>query len=355
MEGPVRFAIVGLGRAGWSIHAELLRDRPDARIVAVADHSPERRDEAAAVFQCRTHRSLQSLLRSEEEVEVVVVATPSRRHGPDAKMALKSGRHVVVEKPMAVSLAEADSMIRCAGDVGCHLFVHQNYRFFQAFSHFKSVVDSGRIGRLFHIRFCMTRFDRRNDWQTLVAHGGGVLNNTGPHFVDYLVQLVGAPIEKVMGDLQQIASPGDAEDHVKALMRAANGCTIDFEISSAENIAGDQPRWVFCGSRGTLTSDEVTSVIRWFDPDEVTSLEVVDGPAPDRAYGNDDRLPWQEETVDVARDTAEAGSFYDNLTDVLRRGAPLTVTPESAREVIRIIGLIRKGSRFPVRRTGSAR
>ena len=130
MHEPLRYAIVGLGRAGWSIHAEALKARQDAQVVAVADPSAERRDEAAATFQCRELRSLATLLRKEPDVEVVVVATPSKRHGPDSKAALKAGRHVVVEKPMAMSVAEADAMIRTAEGAGRRLFVHQNYRFY---------------------------------------------------------------------------------------------------------------------------------------------------------------------------------------------------------------------------------
>ena len=348
MNDVINYAIVGLGRAGWSIHAEALKDRSDTRIVAVVDPSAPRREEAAATFQCRTYRTLPPLLRNEPSVDVIVVATPSRRHGSDTKLALKAGKHVVVEKPMAMSVAEADGMMRCAAACGRKLFVHQNYRFFPAYRHFRRVIDSGRLGRLFHIRFCSTQFARRNDWQTLQTNGGGVLNNTGPHPLDYLIQLAGAPIEKVMGDLQQVASLGDVEDHVKALMRAANGCTIDLEISSAQNIARDQARWVLSGTCGTLTSDEQTSVLRWFDPAKVASLEVVDGPAPDRIYGNDDRLPWQEETIDVAAETSSGRcSFYDNVAATLRRGEAMIVTPESAREVIRLIAEIRKGTAFP--------
>src|SRR5690606_22536367 len=101
------------------------------------------------------------------------------------------------------------------------------------------------------------------------------------------------------------------------------------------------PKWIFCGNCGTLTSDGKTSVIRYFDPRQVAPLPAVDGPAADRRYGNADQLPWQEKTVDIAQEW-KAGSFYDNVTGVLRRDEPMRVTPESVREVIRVMGLIRK-------------
>jgi predicted dehydrogenase len=341
---PIRYGIVGLGRAGWEIHVRQLRDRADARIVAVVDPVAERRDQAEKEFGCRSYAQLAQMLK-QADVEVAVIATPSVMHGPDTKKAFKALKHVVVEKPMAMSVAEADGMIKAAEDAGRKLFVHQNYRFFPEFLHLKDTAESGILGRLFHIRMNATGFARRNDWQTLSKNGGGVLNNTCPHFVDQILQLIGGRVTQVMGDLQQVASAGDVEDHVKALMRADNGCTADLEISSAENVAQPLPKWILCGTHGTLTSDGKQSTIRWFDPSQVQPLEAIDGPAANRKYGNADQLPWQEKTVPAVGPSA--GEFYDNVSAVIRRGEPIHITPESVREVMRVIAMIRKGTKFP--------
>src|SRR3546814_2848382 len=69
------------------------------------------------------------------------------------------------------------------------LFIHQNYRFFPEFTHLRDVIDSGILGRLYHVRMYSSQFARRNDWQTLAKNGGGVLNNTCPHFIDQALQL----------------------------------------------------------------------------------------------------------------------------------------------------------------------
>src|SRR5437667_5794902 len=108
---PIRYAVVGLGRAGWDIHIHQLRGRADARIVAVIDPVEQRRKQAAEEFGCKTYTSLAKMLK-QDDVEVVIVATPSVDHGRDTKKSLRAGKHVIVEKPMAMSLAEADSMIR---------------------------------------------------------------------------------------------------------------------------------------------------------------------------------------------------------------------------------------------------
>jgi predicted dehydrogenase len=343
-EQIIRYAVVGLGRAGWGIHVHQLRGRSDAAIVAVADPVEARRDEAVAELGCRTYRSLAALLKH-EDLDVVVIATPSADHGGDTKKALRAGRHVIVEKPMATSLAEADAMIRAAREAGRLLFVHQNYRFYPEFLHLKEIVDSGRIGRLFHVRNYITGFARRNDWQTLAKNGGGQLNNTAVHFLDQILQLLPGRVTRVMGGLQQIAAAGDVEDHVKALLKTDAGATADLEISFAQNLAMPLPKWILCGTHGTVTNDGEKSTVRWFDPKDAPPLEVIDGPAANRRYGNDDKLPWQEQVIPVQ--PRPHGAFYDHVTAVLLRGEPLRVTPESVREVMRVLGLIRKGTNFP--------
>jgi scyllo-inositol 2-dehydrogenase (NADP+) len=341
----LRFGIVGLGRSGWNIHVSNLRPREDAKIVAVSDPLEERRQEAADEFGCQTYDSIDEMLK-QDDIDVAVIATPSVMHGPDTLKSFAAGKHVVVEKPMAMNVAEADQMIAASEETGLKLFVHQNWRFNRAFTHLKDIAESGKIGRLYHIRNYSSGFSRRDDWQTLAKNGGGVLNNTCPHFLDMLIQLAGGSIKDVMGDLQQIASAGDVEDHVKAFLRGENGCTVDMETSSAQNVAAALPSWILCGTNGTLTSDGKQSTIRWYDPEEAGSLEVRDTAAAGRKYGSDSKpLEWQEEVVETQG--PDIGNFYDNVTGVIQRGEEMIVTPGSVREVIRVMVKIRKGTDFP--------
>ena len=246
---------------------------------------------------------------------------------------------------MALDVDEADKMIAQAKESKKHLFIHQNRRFDRQFTHLKEVVESGQIGQLYHIRNYSNSFVRRDDWQTLSKNGGGVLNNTCPHNLDAILQLLGAPVTNVMGDLQQISSAGDVEDHVKAFLRASNGCTADMEITSAQNIATDIPTWILCGNQGTLTSDSRRSIVRWFEPEEAGEIEVVEGAARNRSYAWQTKpINWREETVEAKG--PNIGNFYDNVTEVLLHNHEMVVTPESVREVIRVIAEIRKGTPF---------
>src|SRR4051794_14171490 len=123
-DGATRYAVVGLGRAGWGIHVHQLRGRQDARVVAVVDPVESRRDEAVAEFGCKAYTTLNRVLKH-DDVDVVVIATPSAAHALETTKSLRAGKHVIVEKPMATSLAEADRMIAAAEETGRKLFVHQ--------------------------------------------------------------------------------------------------------------------------------------------------------------------------------------------------------------------------------------
>jgi predicted dehydrogenase len=148
----------------------------------------------------------------------------------------------------------------------------------------------------------------------------------------------------VFGDLQRAVSAGDVEDHVKAILKTDAGATADLELSTAQNVAIPLPKWIVCGTNGTLTNHGDKTTVCWFEPAQAPALEVIDGPAMNRKYGNPEQLPWQERVIDVP--PRPHGAYYDHVFGVLRRGEPMRVTPESVREVMRVLTLIRKNTNF---------
>lgn len=329
---PIKTGIVGLGRAGWNIHAKRLRSDARFQISAVTDLESARLEQARDELSCQTYPDAATLLQ-EADCELVVIASQSVDHAAQSIQSLESGRHVVVEKPMATNLAEADRMIAAAQGAGKKLWVHQNYRYQADFRHLLEVIQSGILGEVFQIRMRGLGFARRNDWQTLRKYGGGTLNNTGPHFVDMALLLLDSPVEKMFSSLQLTSDAGDAEDHVKLLLQGRNGRVADIEISTS--CAFPEPKWTLLSTRGTLVCDGKTSEIKWFDAADVTPLEVIEGAVAGRKYGNDEKLPWREEERPAT--TGATDDFYDNVYAVLREGASQHITPESVREVIRLI------------------
>jgi scyllo-inositol 2-dehydrogenase (NADP+) len=346
-EGPIRTAIAGLGRAGWGIHARTVQYRTDFKIVSVVDPEPERLKEAETTFPgCRVHQNWKSFLKNPNDAELIVIATTSNTHCPMSLQALKSGLHVLVEKPMALNVQEADRMIAAAKKARRILTVHQNRRTDAELHHLVSIINSGILGRVFMIKQLTSSFSRRNDWQTLRKFGGGTLNNTCPHTIDQCLFLLQSPVQDVWGDLQAVVTAGDAEDHVKIMIRGKSGRVIDMEVSDA--CAVKQPHWLVMGTLGTLVSEDKDFVIKYLNPDKLPELKVNPTPAvPRRKYGviGGETLEWLEKRVPAGPAEFQV-NFYDRLFASIRGKEKLFVTPESIREQIRVIELARKGTKF---------
>lgn len=331
----LRVGILGLGRSGWGIHAAALADHDGFEVAAVADPVEERRAEAREAFGCETFTEPDALLDA-ADIDVVVVATPSHTHVPLTISALKKGRHVVVEKPMAEKAEEVDEMVRAAEAAGRVLTCYQPRRLDPDFEFVQSVIASGRLGELVMLRRTAHRFIRRADWQTLRKYGGGELSNTVPHLLDQVLLLLGEPPTEIFADLRHTVSLGDAEDHVKLCLRTSHGPLA--EIESSLCVALPQPPWQIVGTTGALVGDGKTFTVRWFEPDSLGTLQLDDGPAPGRMYGTGETIDWQEEVRTLGRGTRSAAlRFYDRLQATLRDGAPVFVTPESVRRQIQVI------------------
>jgi scyllo-inositol 2-dehydrogenase (NADP+) len=331
-ETPIKVGVIGLGRAGWNIHVERMRADKRFQITAVSDLEEDRRSEAFREFACDTFTDYVQLLEK-ADCELVVIASQSVDHATHAMATLGSGRHAIVEKPMALNTDEATNMIEAAEKAGRKLFAHQNYRYEPDVRHIQEIIQSGLLGRVFEIRIRVLGFSRRNDWQALKKYGGGNLNNTCPHFIDAALLLLDSPVRRMFSDLQLTTDVGDADDHTKILLKGENERFIDLEVSTS--CAFEEPKWTVLGTNGTLRSDGVTSDIKYYDPKELQPLVINEAPPSGRQYGSGDVLPWREETRPSIAEVST--DFYDNVYAVLRQDAPMDITPEHVREVIRVI------------------
>lgn len=331
---PIQVGIAGLGRSGWGIHASLLKQLPDQfQVAAVADGEAVRRREAEEVFDCSSYETFDGLM-GDARVELVVVSLPSFLHADLTVQALAAGRHVVCEKPMADSLPAAARMVEAAQAGDAVLSIFQQRRYNPDFRKVQEILESGLLGRIVQIRMTEHRFGRRWDWQTLKRYGGGTLNNTGPHYLDQALQLFGPKRPEVFCQLENAISLGDADDHLKLVIKADGQPTIDIEISSVSAFPGES--WNVMGTRGGLWGSGGQLKWKYFDPAELPPRELDTRPTPDRSY-NRDEIPWREDSWSPAIGHGEAYiQYYEDLFQTIRHGAPLVITPESVYRVIEL-------------------
>lgn len=343
MDGrSVGVGIVGLGRSGWDIHAAAVANTAGLRVAAVADKEASRRQEAVGRFGCRAYEGHAEMLR-DPDVSLAVVSTPSHTHAAIAIEAMEAGKDVLVEKPMALNVEEADRMIAASEKTGRRLIPFQNRRFDPDFLQVREIVEGGLLGDVFLVRMCRHGFKRRSDWQTLSKFGGGMLNNWGAHVVDQALLLMGKAPDQLFCDLRRTVSAGDAEDHVKIVMKSGEGMVIDIEIASAS--AFPAPVWTVTGTLGGLQGSPSLLEVRRFEKGTLPELTAEEGPAPGRSYGDPEPIPWIEETVEAPRSDGNL-AFYGRLASALTEGAPLPAEPQSVRLQLEVLERCRRLAGF---------
>jgi predicted dehydrogenase len=345
LKDALRVGLCGIGRAGFGMVRRDLQKLPQIKVIAGFDLLEERTRQLAEICASRVYPSYARMLE-DDELELVIVATRSHEHVRMAMQALKAGKDVLVEKPMALNLAGADRLISAAKDLGRRLFVRQNRRFDVPFLQAMEIVRSGKIGKLFAVQLRQGGYQRRSDWQTIKKFGGGQLLNWGPHLIDWAHQFIGGPTADVWSDLKRIAAAGDAEDHVKLLMCGENGVVVDIEISGASAIP--QPPWRLTGTTGTLVIDARNQChLKYFDgaalPEIKASDETPAGPSGSH-FSGEEEIKWIEEQFPAA--PATPGNFWVELYRSIRTGTQFPITLEQARENMRVITLAKRGTGF---------
>ena len=292
---------------------------------------------------CRAYPDLGGLL-ADTDVELAVIATPSHVHAAQTIEALNHGKHVVCEKPMALSVGDADRMIEAAERGGRLLTVFHNMRYWPDFRLVRELIASGRLGRIVQIKLTMHRFARRWDWQTVREFGGGALFNAGAHLVDLALQLFGQTEPTVTADLQRTLTSGDAEDHAKILLRGDGAPTVEVEISNA--CAYPQETWHVMGTAGGLRGSSERLEWKWIDLASLPQRPLDRSTAAAERRFNREDLPWQEaHWTKGPEENPDYAAFYTDLHSALRGEAPLAITPQSVRRTLSVLEMCKRGQK----------
>jgi len=350
---PIRVGLAGCGRAGFGMHVPELEGFKDRfRMVAACDLIAERRRVMAERFGCRTYRRIEDMI-ADPDVELVDIATRSGDHVEHALLALRAGKHVLLEKPIGVSHAEALRLTDAARRARGKLFARHNRRFEPPFMKVRELMASGLLGRVHTIKLRRNSYARRDDWQTILSCGGGQTLNWGPHIIDHALQLLESPVAGLWSDLQNVAARGDAEDCVKILFRGRNGRVVDLEIMGAAALS--EPEYTVLGSRGALVSESGAFRMRYLDPALKLRPRRSRTGTPGVTCGTPEQLRWIEETVPVPRgELNDASGIWLHLYPAIREGAKFPITLDEALEVMRVISAVRKGTQFDWRGAGKA-
>jgi len=339
-EPRVRWALAGYGTGGRTFHAPLIRSATGLDLVAVVTGSPERqaqvREELPQAVVVPSVAELPAL-----GIEGVTITTPSATHAPLAHTALDLGLHAVVDKPFALTGADAADLVAHADRAGRLLVPYQNRRWDSDFLTIRRLLADGTLGRVH--RF-VSRIDRfrpvKSSWHgATAADGGGVLLDLGPHLVDQAVQLFGAVVA-VHAELQTVRAGAGAEDEAELHLIHAGGV----HSTLAAGLASAAP-----GPRFQVNGDRAGFVIDGFDGQEdqlkarrtPASLGAEWGVEPESAWG---RLWTQAGPEPVPSERGAWASFYPAVAAAVRGTANAPVAAADAVATARVLDAARESA-----------
>lgn len=320
---PLRIGIIGSAAGIVPLHLNAISKLQNASIVGMADVVAERGAPRAEETGCPFFTDHRAML-ADTQPNLAVICTPHPFHAPIAIDAFAAGANVLVEKPMAVEVAEADAMIAAAERAGRVLAVSYQQRFQPAVMRAHEIIQSGELGEIIRV-LCVEPWYRtaayyrsagwRASWR---GEGGGVLMNQAPHTLDLLCHLAGMP-DKVWGQTRTLKHAIECEDTAQAMLEYANGALGYIHINTTE--AGMKRQLQIIGDRATLDVTRQALTIRRFSP----SLSEFRQSSPEMFAQPD----VQVETIELPDTSGGHEAVYRDLQHAIATGEqPMTNGPE---------------------------
>ena len=336
---PIRTGIIGFGLAGRVFHAPFLATNPAFTISAIATSSEERAAQAAAAHPRAQIVSTDALLAlaTAGDLDLVVLASPPHVHREQAITALEGGAAVVIDKPFAPSVADAEAIIAAGESAQRPLTVFQNRRWDGDFLTVARLLERGALGTVHRFESTFERFGapKRDQWQGQItpAQGGGILFDLGSHLVDQALTLFG-PATLEVAELRAVREGLGSEDDAFLSLRHESGVRSHLTMSRVAAQSG--PRFRVLG-------DESGYSVYGLDGQE-PALKVGRWPGSE-GYGETPSAQWgllgvdngEQPLVPVPTEAGGYPDFYAQVAASILEGAPVPVDPRSALETVRII------------------
>jgi len=255
MQSPIKTGLMAYGMSGRVFHAPFIYAHPGFELSAVVERHEKK---AAERYPGIISYNQTADLMNDQKIELIIVNTPNNTHFDLAKRSLQAGKHVLVEKPIAATVAEVKELYDLAREVNKHLMVYQNRRWDSDFLSVKEAVESGRLGKLIEVHF---RFDRykttlspKQFKETKSMAPNGLAYDLGPHLIDQAISLFGRPL-KFTKTTATYREDSQVDDYFHFHLSYPN--QLNVYLTSGLLIAQPTPSLVVHGTLGSYIKDRV--------------------------------------------------------------------------------------------------
>lgn len=326
MSHSIETGLLAYGMSGRIFHAPFLAAHPCFRLRAVVErHDPQAAQQYPGV---RSYLNVDDLL-ADPALELIIVNTPTATHFELACQALRAGKHVLIEKPVTLSAAQARALWALAAQEGRQVFAYQNRRYDADFLAVRRVLASGRLGQVFEATF---RFDRYKSalspkrFKETPGPGAGLLNDLGPHVLDQVISLWGRPL-RARKTLGYYRKGTQVDDYFSLDLTYPEGLQV--RVAGGLLVADPQPAFVLHGTRGSFQQPRADGQEAQLLAGRSPADPDFDAPLPDSAG----RLTWvdgagERHTTQELANRSNYLMLFEDVYQSLRNGHPYPVSAD---------------------------
>ncbi|MBX3173066.1 MAG: Gfo/Idh/MocA family oxidoreductase [Gemmatimonadaceae bacterium] len=295
MTAPIRIALVGCGRISAN-HFSAIAKVDGLALSAVCDADAARAEAAGKAQGVPWFTNYEQML-AEAPCEAVAIATPSGLHPTQGVLAAKAGKHVISEKPMAISLAGADALVNACDAAGVRLFVVKQNRLNATVQLVKRALEKGRFGRIYLANTTVfwsrpQEYYDQAPWRGTWEFDGGAFMNQASHYVDLMQWMVG-PVESVIAKTATMARRIESEDTGAAVLKFRNGALGVIQVTMLTYPKNLEGSFTLIGEKGTVKigGTAVNEIEHWSfadsDPDDDLVAGVNSNPPSVYGFGHE--------------------------------------------------------------------
>jgi predicted dehydrogenase len=332
----LKVGLIGYGYAGKTFHAPLISAVPDLELAAVCSSDAAK---VHADWPAVTVHATPAELIARDDIDLVVIATPNGTHHPLARDALLAGRHVVVDKPFTVALADARELVALAHAQRRVLSVFHNRRWDGDFLTLRRLVDDGALGRVVEMSSRHDRFrpEVRQRWRESAGPGAGLWFDLGPHLIDQALQLFGKP-RAITLERDLTRDGALADDWFHASLRYDR---LHVHLHAGMLVAASAPRFAVHGTLGSFVKEGLDAQEDALKAGARPSWppQAGWGVDPGRALRVTRAADGSAVTEPVAMLPGAHMAYFAGVAAAIRGQAPNPVPPEEALAVMELIEL----------------
>ncbi len=347
----LKYAVIGYGFIGRR-HVKTLVNSDEAVCAAVCDRDHSRLEEVKELYPDMPVYASADEMFEKEELNGVIISANNNQHKDLVIKAARAGKHIICEKPAALSVKEFDEMVEEVKKAGVTFTVHQQRRFDKDFRTVKECYDKKLVGDIYTIKSSLYGYNgNMHDWHVYKSEGGGMMYDWGVHLIDQILYMIDSRLVSVYADVRNVINK-EVDDYFKIILRFENQVTVEIELGTyflSDRKDWFERHWYVGGNKGSMYADK-------FDPEgkivrTTRLLENVAGEqdkstasyGPTRSFGIP--APGLIATEEIPKQTCEQSDYFKNYFKAVKGEEEFLVKIPEVRRVLAVMEACRESAR----------